>query len=117
MAENSAGDNEAIRDPETYALLRAGIRHVTGRGASAFLSDTSSSNSDWSGLLSRLNLPVTVLHGESDPAVNPRLARLAAGRIANSRHQEIPGIGQHILHAAPDRVLTALREIASTPAP
>ncbi|MEP3437880.1 MAG: alpha/beta fold hydrolase [Hoeflea sp.] len=116
LAENSAGDNEAIRDQETYALLRAGIRHVTGRGASAFLSDTSSSNSDWSGLLSRLNLPVTVLHGESDPAVNPRLARLAAGRIANSRHQEIPGIGQHILHAAPDRVLTALREMASTPA-
>ena len=86
--------------------------HVTGGGASAFLADTSSSNSDWSNLLSSLDLPVTVLHGESDPAVNPRLARLAASRIANSRYQEIPGIGQQILHTMPHKIIAALEEMA-----
>ncbi|MBU4528281.1 MAG: alpha/beta fold hydrolase [Hoeflea sp.] len=116
LAEHSAADSEAIRDKEIYGILRAGIRHVTGGGASAFLSDTSSSNSDWSGLLSRLDLPVTVLHGESDPAVNPRLARLAATRIANSRHQEVQGIGQHLLHAAPDKIIAALSEMAAATA-
>ena len=112
LAENSKGDREAIRDEEIFSLLRAGIRHVTGGGASAFLADTSSSNSDWSNLLSLPDLPVTVLHGESDPAVNPRLARLATSRIANARYQEIPGIGQQILHTMPHKIIAALEEMA-----
>ncbi|WP_422371417.1 alpha/beta fold hydrolase [Hoeflea sp.] len=115
LAENSPGDREAIKDREIYSLLRAGIRHVTGGGASAFLADTSSSNMDWSHLLPALNVPVSVLHGDSDPAVNPHLARLAAGRIRNVRHQEVQGIGQHILHARPEIVVAALNEMIEAP--
>lgn len=113
LAEHSAGDSKAIRDKEIYGLLRAGIRHVTGGGAAAFLSDTSSSNADWSDRLSKLDLPVSVLHGETDPAVNPRLARLAAGHISNCRHKEIPGIGQHLLHVTPENVIAALTDMAA----
>ncbi|MEM5474559.1 alpha/beta fold hydrolase [Hoeflea sp. AS60] len=116
LAENSPGDREAISDPEIYDLLRAGIRHVTTRGASAFLADTSSSNSDWSGLLSSLNVPTVVLHGATDPAVNPRLARIAASRITNCRYEEFERIGQHIIHAMPEKVIAALEELAEQPA-
>lgn len=111
LAENSPGDREAIKDREIYSLLRAGIRHVTGGGASAFLADTSSSNTDWSHLLSELGVPVVVLHGESDPAVNPHLAKLAAGRIRNARYRQMQGIGQHILHAKPESVVAAFSEM------
>ncbi|WP_412049894.1 alpha/beta fold hydrolase [Hoeflea sp. Naph1] len=113
LTEHSSGDRQAIRDPEIYGLLRAGIRHVTIGGASAFLADTSSSNSDWSNLLPMLNLSVVVLHGDSDPAVNPHLARIAAGRIPGCRYEEIEGIGQHVLHARPDRVIAALEEVGA----
>ncbi|AKH99147.1 putative hydrolase or acyltransferase of alpha/beta superfamily [Hoeflea sp. IMCC20628] len=111
LAENCPGDRKAIQDQEIYGLLRAGIHHVTVGGASAFLADTSASDSDWSERLALLNLPVIVLHGESDPAVNSKIARLAAGRIANCRYEEIPEIGQHILHAIPEKVIAALKEI------
>tara|TARA_R110002020_G_scaffold154610_6_gene334610 strand:- start:1140 stop:2927 length:1788 start_codon:yes stop_codon:yes gene_type:complete len=117
LAEHSAADSAALRDKEIYGILRAGIRHVTGGGAAAFLSDTASSNADWSGLLPRLDLPVTVLHGETDPAVNPSLARLAAGRIAGCRYREIAGIGQHLLHVEPDIVAAALEEVSCAAAP
>ncbi|MCY0148232.1 alpha/beta fold hydrolase [Hoeflea sp. G2-23] len=113
LTEHSNGDRQAIRDPEIYGLLRAGIRHVTIGGASAFLADTSSSNSDWSNLLPMLNLPVVVLHGDSDPAVNPQLARIAASRIPGCRYEEVEGIGQHVLHARPDRVVAALEEVGA----
>ncbi|OCW59322.1 alpha/beta fold hydrolase [Hoeflea olei] len=112
VAEHSTADAEALRDSEIYALLRAGLRHVTGNGSSAFLSDTSSSNTDWSGLLSRLALPVTVLHGETDPAVNVRLARLAAARIPGARYEELAGLGQNLLHTEPHRITAALDEVS-----
>lgn len=111
LAENSPGDRDALEDPEIYDVLRAGIRHVTTRGASAFLADTGSSNSDWSGLLTSLNVPTVVLHGATDPAVNARLARIAADRIPGCRYEEFPGIGQHIMHAKPEKVVAALEEL------
>jgi pimeloyl-ACP methyl ester carboxylesterase len=112
LAENSPGDSRAIADPEIYDLLRAGIRHVTTGGASAFLADTSSSNSDWTALLSSLNVPTTILHGTTDPAVNARLARIAAEHIPNCNYQEHPELGQHILHARPETVISALEALA-----
>lgn len=112
LAENSPSDRAAIADPEIYDILRAGIRHVTAGGATAFLSDTASSNSDWSALLSRLQVPTLVLHGSTDPAVDARLAAIAASRIPGAQHQEYPDIGQHLLHAVPERVVSALSDLA-----
>jgi len=112
LAENSPGDCMAIADPEVYGLLRAGIRHVTAGGAAAFLADTSSGNADWSPLLSALKVPTIILHGTTDPAVNARLARIAASHIPGSRYQEFAELGQHILHAKPEAVLSALEELA-----
>lgn len=112
LAENSPGDCRAIADPEIYDLLRAGIRHVTAGGASAFLADTSSSNSDWSDLLSSLAVPTTILHGTTDPAVNARLAQIAASRIPDCLYVEFPELGQHILHAQPEKVISALETMA-----
>ena len=112
LAENSSGDRRAIADPEIYDILRAGVRHVTAGGASAFLADTASSNSDWSGLLAELTVPTVVFHGSTDPAVNARLARIAAARIPDCRYEEFSDIGQHVLHAMPEKVISALAELS-----
>ena len=104
-------DRKLMKDVEVCALLHAGLRHTTIMGASAFLSDTEAGKHDWSDRLAEISTPTVMLHGDTDPAVNPKLARLAAARIAGCRYEEIAEAGQQLLHTIPDKVVAAIDEV------
>lgn len=111
LAERSPADRKAMEDYDIRSLLHAGIKHVTISGTSAFLADTAASRHDWSVLLPQISVPTIVLHGESDPAVNPMIARLAAGMIPDCSYQEVENAGQQLIHMIPERLVAALDEI------
>ena len=111
LAERSPADRQAMDDLDIRALLHGGIRHCTLAGASAFLSDTEAGRHDWSDLFARLTVPAMVLHGDSDPAVNPKIARLAASMMPNCPYEEVRDAGQHLLHMKPELLVAAFGAI------
>ncbi|TDH35097.1 alpha/beta fold hydrolase [Pseudohoeflea suaedae] len=111
LSERSPADRKAMEDLDIRSLLHAGARHASISGATAFLADTAASRHDWSGLLPQIRIPTVVLHGASDPAVNPQIARLAARMIPDCRYEELENTGQQLLHMVPDKLVVALDEI------
>ena len=111
LAERSAADRKLMKDFEICAILHAGLRHTTIMGASAFLADTDAGRHDWSDRLAQIAIPTVMLHGDTDPAVNPKLARIAASRITGCRFEEIPEAGQQLLHTMPEKVVAAIDEV------
>ncbi|MBW3096315.1 alpha/beta fold hydrolase [Pseudohoeflea coraliihabitans] len=111
LAEQSPSDREALQDDDIFGVLQAGIRHVTQNGRSAFLNDSGASRGDWTALVEENTAPSIVLHGQSDPAVNSRLARFAAERMRRARYEEVPEVGQQLLHVVPEMVAAACAEL------
>jgi pimeloyl-ACP methyl ester carboxylesterase/DNA-binding CsgD family transcriptional regulator len=117
LAERSPADKALMQDYDICALLHAGIRHTTIMGASAFLADTEAGKHDWSDRFEQITVPSVMLHGDTDPAVNPDLARLAAARIPGCRFEVFPDAGQQLLHTLPEKVVAALDEIRQRAGP
>ena len=111
LAERSTADKNALRDHDIYGLLHAGIRHVTTNGTVGFLGDTGASNHDWSDIIADISVPLFILHGEQDPAVNPEIAKLAASLVPHSRIEIVPDAGQQMLHVMPEKVLEAFAAV------
>ena len=111
LSERSPADRKAMEDFDIRSLLHAGVRHVSISGATAFLADTAASRHDWSGLLREIRKPCVMLHGDSDPAVNPQIARIAARMIHDCRYEELEDTGQQLLHMVPEKLVAAFDEI------
>jgi pimeloyl-ACP methyl ester carboxylesterase len=62
--------------------------------------------------LTRLAVPTTVVHGESDSFAPPANGRQLARLIPGARHVSLAGVGHLLAHEAPDALQAAIAELA-----
>jgi pimeloyl-ACP methyl ester carboxylesterase len=68
--------------------------------------------------LSRVTVPVLVVHGEGDWLVSERHARRYAETLPSARRKNVPGgfHGEYLVHSHPGALFVALREFLDEPA-
>jgi pimeloyl-ACP methyl ester carboxylesterase len=63
-------------------------------------------------LLTSLNVPVVIVHGDADALVPIDRAREANALLQNAYYVEIPGVGHMPMKEAPEKTAEALRHLA-----
>lgn len=74
----------------------------------------SSRGMDLRAALAEVALPAVVLAGERDQVIDPDLGRAVAEALPDARFELIPEVGHMLPLEAPDRVVTAIAELAGT---
>lgn len=98
-----AREPEAIRE-----MVRSIVHRPTNRNA---VLDQARAIAAWHGAdrLRHLDVPTTIVHGESDPLIPVVNAMRLSRLIPGARYRELPGVGHLVPYEAPDATLAALR--------
>lgn len=109
---NAPVDMATLADTEVRQIVLEGYKFATRQGHSAFEIDSYHVVRDWSSLVARSDVPVTLIHGANDPVVSAQSVRDFAMVLGNRASAEVyEDAGQLILHQFPNRVLSQLAEI------
>ena len=109
---NAPVDMATLADTEVRRIVLEGYKFATRQGHSAFEIDSYHVVRDWSSLVARSDVPVTLIHGANDPVVSAQSVRDFATHLGNRASAEVyEDAGQLILHQFPDRVLSQLAGI------
>lgn len=109
LYENAPHDAPLVKDPETRDLIVAGYKFTVRQGHRAFEIDSHNVVHDWSALVDGSNVPVRLLHGETDPVVSAESVREFARRRGNRVSLEVlQDTGQLIVYKHPTRVIEEL---------
>jgi len=91
-------DREALADPETFALVNAGMLMSPDGGFDGFICDAQGMFNDWSQTAADVACPITYLMGELDPICPVDWARAFAQRYTHITVEVVPGAGQLLQH-------------------
>lgn len=110
LYENSPNDLPAVADPEVQDIVLNGYRFTVAQGHRAFEIDSRHVVDDWSPLVDGSDVPVRLLHGETDPVVSADsvrdFAQLLGDRAVLTMLEDA---GQLLFYLQPDKVVDAIR--------
>lgn len=108
LYRTSPGDLALSQDEAVFARLRAGYEMMSIQGEDGAVHDTQLLAGDWTGRLAPAHVPLDLLHGTDDPATPVAAVRSFAGSRPFTRLEEVPGCGQLVGHAVPERLCAML---------
>lgn len=112
LYENSPDDLPSVVDPEVQEIVLNGYRFTTARGHRAFEIDSRHVVTDWSRYMVGSDVPIRIVHGETDPVVSSDSVRAFAERHADRVVLNmLPSTGQLLFYRRPDQVVQAIRAL------
>ena len=112
LYENSPDDLPVIADPDVQDMVLNGYRFTVAQGHRAFEIDSRHVVGNWSGHVEATEMPIHLIHGESDPVVALSSVEDFARRYHNrTQLTRIDGTGQLIFYKSPEVVLSAVRNM------
>ena len=108
MYETSSADGQIVADPVYANAVYQGYRASVAQGYSGFQQDGVQVLKDWSAFMHGTLIPVTLIHGEEDPTVRLSTVKDTLTRHPTFNLQVLPGVGQLVWYAAPERVIAAI---------
>lgn len=106
----SPADEEAMRDPEIYAIAEKGLAHLIGQGPKTFIADGRAQMEDWTDDFDRANARAVWLNAEDDPVMGAEFVRDYVSARTNHPVELAPHGGYNLLHLHPGMTLALIEK-------
>ncbi|MEL6503146.1 MAG: alpha/beta hydrolase [Pseudomonadota bacterium] len=109
MYRPNSPDIRFLKDAEAAAVIQEGYRFCAAQGYPGFEEDAKLVTGDWSALIKTGGVPVQLLHGAHDPAVELQFVQAFAEERGYAL-ETYPEDGQLIFYSQPERVMQTVSD-------